>query len=60
MLESSSSLADLFGSYLIRGDLEPLLNYEANLDKITPKTIREVANRYFDHDTATTLILRKS
>jgi predicted Zn-dependent peptidase len=60
MLENSSSLADLFGSYLIRGDLEPLLNYEANLDKITPKTIREVANRYFDHDTATTLILRKS
>ena len=60
LLENSSSLADLFGSYLIRGDLEPLLEYEANLDKITPKTIREVANRYFDHATATTMILRKS
>ena len=60
MLESSSSLADLFGSYVVRGDIEPLLSYEANLDKITPKTIQEVAQRYFKHDQATTLILRKS
>ena len=60
MMESASGLSDLFGSYLIRGDLAPLQNYEANLDKITPEMIREVANRYFDHDTATTLILRKS
>ncbi len=60
LLESSSSLADLYGGYLVRGDLSPLLDYEANLDKITPETIRDVANRYFDHDTATTLILRKT
>ena len=60
LLENSSSLADLYGGYLIRGDLTPLLEYEANLDKITPKTIREVAQRYFDHTTATTVILRKT
>jgi len=60
LLESSSSLADLYGSYYVRGDIEPLLNYEANLDKITPKKIQEVAKRYFDHAHATTLILRKS
>ncbi len=60
LLENASSLADLYGGYLIRGNLEPLLNYEANLDRITPETIRNVARRYFDHAHATTLILRKS
>jgi predicted Zn-dependent peptidase len=60
MMEGASGLSDLFGSYLIRGDLTPLQNYEANLDKITPKTIQEVANRYFDHTLSTTVILRKS
>jgi predicted Zn-dependent peptidase len=60
ILESSSSLADTFGSYLIRGDIEPLLRYEANLDKITPETICDVANRYFVDNTVTTVILRKN
>ncbi len=60
ILESSSQLADLYGGYLIRGDLKPLLEYEENLDKITPKTITDVANRYFDNSKSTTLILRKN
>jgi len=59
-LESSSSLSDLYGGYLIRGDLDPLLKYEENLDKITPEVIRTVANRYFDNSKATTVILRKN
>jgi predicted Zn-dependent peptidase len=60
LLENSSSLADLFGTYLVRGGLGSLLDYEENLDKITPKMIRDVANRYFDHAKNTTVILRKS
>jgi predicted Zn-dependent peptidase len=59
-LESSSSLSDLYGGYLIRGDLKPLLEYEENLDRITPDVIRTVANRYFDNSKATTVILRKN
>jgi predicted Zn-dependent peptidase len=59
-LESSSSTATLFGSYLARGDLTPLLEYEENLDKITPDMVKEVANRYFDHDKSTTIILRSN
>jgi predicted Zn-dependent peptidase len=59
-LESSSSTADLFGSYLARGDLKPLLDYEDNLDKITPETIKEVAKKYFRKDKSTTIILRSS
>ncbi len=58
-LESSSSLSDLYGGYLVRGDLAPLLEYEENLDKITPDVIQEVANRYFDNSKTTTVILRK-
>ncbi len=59
-LESSSSLSDLYGGYLVRGDLSPLLEYEENLDKITPEVIRTVANKYFDNHKATTVILRKN
>jgi len=59
-LESSSSLSDLYGGYLVRGDLSPLLEYEENLDKITPEVIRTVANKYFDNSKATTVLLRKN
>lgn len=58
-MEDSSELADLFGSYIVRGNLEPLLNYEENLEKLTLKQIQEVARRYFSPKNATTVILRK-
>ena len=56
-LESASSVAGLFGSYLARGDLAPLLSYEENLNKLEPATLREVANKYFQMDNSTTLIM---
>ena len=59
-LENSSEVNSLFGSYLVRGNLKPLLEYEENLDKITPEMVKEVAKKYFNNDLATTLILRKS
>ena len=59
-LDSSSSVASLFGEYLAKGDIKPLLEYEDNLDKITLKNIQEVANRYFDNNKSTTLILRSN
>lgn len=58
-LESSSSVANLFGSYLVRGDLTPLLTYEENINKVTSKEVLEVANRYFDFKKSTTIILKK-
>jgi len=58
-LDSSSSIASLFGSYLAKGNLEPLLNYEEKLDKITLKDIQEVAKKYFDNNKSTTIILRR-
>ena len=58
-LEGSSSVSSLYGSYLAKGSLEPLLNYEDNLDKITLKDIQEVAKKYLDNNFSTTLILKK-
>ncbi len=58
-LESSTSVAELFGSYLARGDISPLERYEASINALTPSDIQETAKRYFDMDKSTTLILRK-
>ena len=58
-LESSTSVANLYGGYLVRGDLTPLLTYEDDIKGITPKKVQEVANKYFDFDKSTTLILKK-
>ena len=58
-LESSTSVANLYGGYLVRGDLSPLLTYEDDIKSITPKQVKEVANKYFDFDKSTTLILKK-
>ncbi|MBU1658824.1 insulinase family protein [bacterium] len=58
-LESSTSVANLFGSYLVRGDLTPLLTHEESVNKVTEEKIQEVANKYFNFDKSTTLILKK-
>ncbi len=58
-LEDSASVNSLYGSYLVRGNLKPLLEYEENLAKITPEMVTKVANKYFNHDFTTTLILKK-
>ncbi len=59
-LEDSASVNSLFGSYFVRGNLKPLLEYEENLDKITPEMVTKVANKYFNDDLSTTLILKKN
>jgi predicted Zn-dependent peptidase len=59
-LESSSSVAGLYGDYYVKGNIKPLLEYEEKLDKITLKDIQETAKKYFDHDFSTTVILKKN
>jgi predicted Zn-dependent peptidase len=58
-LESSHSVTSLYGDYLVKGNLKPLLEYEEKLDKITLKDISDIAKKYFDHDLSTTVILKK-
>ncbi len=59
-LESSSSVAGLYGEYYVKGNIKPLLEYEEKLDKITLKDISDVAKKYFDHNYSTTVILKKN
>ena len=59
-LESSSSVAGLYGDYYVKGNIQPLLEYEEKLDKITLKDIQKVAKKYFDHNFSTTVILKKN
>ncbi|MDD3595745.1 pitrilysin family protein [Sulfuricurvum sp.] len=58
-LESSTSVADLFGSYLARGDIAPLERYEAAIEALKPDDIQQVAKKYLVPEKSTTLILRK-
>ena len=58
-LESSSSVASLYGSYLSRGDISPLLTYEEDINNLKTKNLVEVANKYLQKDNSTTIILRK-
>jgi predicted Zn-dependent peptidase len=58
-LESSTSVANLYGSYLVRGDITPLLTYEEDVKKVTAKKVQEAAKKYFDFDKSTTVILKK-
>jgi len=58
-LESSSSVATLYGSYLSRGDITPLITYEENINKLKTKDLVKVAKKYLQEDTSTTIILRK-
>lgn len=59
-LESSSSVAGLYGDYYVKGNINPLLEYEGKLDKITLKDISDTAKKYFDHNFSTTVILKKN
>jgi len=59
-LESSSSVAGLYGDYYVKGNIEPLLEYEEKLDKITLTDIQNTAKKYFDHNFSTTVILKKN
>ena len=58
-LESSTSVANLFGSYLVRGDIAPLMTYEEDVKKVTAKKVQEAAKKYFNFNKSTTLILKK-
>ncbi len=58
-LESSSSVASLYGSYLIRGDISPLMNYENDIENLKTEDIVEVAKKYLTKNNSTTIVLKK-
>ncbi len=58
-LESSSSIASIFGSFLARGNIKPLLSYLEDIEKLSKKDIVKAANTYFKKRHSTTIILKK-
>lgn len=57
-LESASDVANVFGSYLVRGNIKPLLEYEHNISELTIQKIQDVANKYFVQDQLSVVILK--
>ncbi|MEO1958581.1 MAG: pitrilysin family protein [Nautiliaceae bacterium] len=45
-LESSSSVSNLYGEFLAKGDIKPLLEYEEKINSLTPQDIEE-AKKFF-------------
>ncbi|MCI7765000.1 MULTISPECIES: M16 family metallopeptidase [Helicobacter] len=58
-LESSSGVANLFGSYIARGDLQTLLDFEKNFEALSLEDIIRVVNEYFILNNATIMTLQK-
>lgn len=58
-LENASNVASLFGGYLAKGDLSPLLNFENNLKALRVEDVVEVAKKYFVDSQSTSVTLRK-
>ena len=57
-LEDASSVADLFGSYFARGDIQPLLRYEEAFEKLSIQDLIDVARKYLILDQSSTVILK--
>jgi zinc protease len=58
-LESSTEVASLYGSYLVRDNIKPLLNYEKTVDKLTKEDLINVAKKYLIKNNSTTVILKQ-
>ncbi|MGH2267594.1 M16 family metallopeptidase [Campylobacter taeniopygiae] len=58
-LDTASAVSNIYGSYLARGDLKPLLSYEEKIEKLTLLDLKKCAKKYFSEKNSTTLILRK-
>ncbi|EEU7374842.1 insulinase family protein [Campylobacter jejuni] len=56
---NASAVANIYGSYLARGDINPLLNYEKDIQNLELKDLISCAKKYFIQENSTTVILRK-
>ena len=58
-LESSTEVASLYGSFLVRDNIKPLLDYENNVEKLKKEDLINVANKYLIKSNSTTVILKE-
>ena len=57
-MENSSNVTAIYGSYFARGDIKPLMEYEKNINSLTPQLLKDIANKYFNKNNLTTIILK--
>ena len=57
-LESSTSVANLYGSYFVKDNIKPLFSYEEDIEKLKVKDLINVAKKYLIEDNSTTVILK--
>lgn len=57
-LDSASKIGSIYGSYLIKGDLEFLLNFEKNLANLSAKELKECSKKYLNQNNCTSIILK--
>ncbi|TEY01565.1 pitrilysin family protein [Campylobacter sp. US33a] len=58
-LDTASAVSNTYGSYLAKGDLRPLLEYEDRVQKLQMQDLVKCAKKYFTKQNSTTVILRK-
>ncbi|QKF64633.1 M16 family metallopeptidase [Campylobacter corcagiensis] len=57
--DSASKVSYIYGSYILRDNLEALYTYEKRISKITKEDIKRVFNTYFINQNLTNAILKK-
>lgn len=56
---SASRVANLYGDFLIKGDIKPLFELQEKIENLKGKDINEISKKYFTDRASTTVILRK-
>ena len=54
-LESSSGVSNIYGDYFAKGDITPLLNYQEEINKLTPQKIENM-KKYFEKGVSVRLL----
>ncbi len=54
-LESSSGVSNIYGDYFAKGNITPLLEYEEQINALTPQKVEEI-KKYFDKSVTVKLI----
>ncbi|MCW1360316.1 pitrilysin family protein [Campylobacter sp. CCS1377] len=58
-LDTASAVSNTYGSYLAKGDLRPLLEYEDRVQKLQMQDLIKCAKKYFTKQNSITVILKK-
>lgn len=56
---SASRVANLYGDFLIKGDIKPLFELQEKIENLKGKDINEISKKYFTDRASSTVILRK-